>query len=136
MASGNGSGEFDVNSATDFVHTSKTMENALKTSENENFLKLLMVLDSDYHNNLTKLDIPTNRAALYMASLRSKCVKHNDTMGIQFVDDLAGYTTSVRAKRANLGSDTVIGDRKFRAGESGGGGAGLMEKMKNFMTGQ
>ena len=131
----NGKGDFNVNEALDWVHTPKTIENALKTTDQDNVIKFLMIPDDDIMNNLMKLDIPSYRAALAVSALYPKCEQYKNEKGKRFIKMLLLTTTAVKAKRANMSVDAVIGERRWKQG-GGGGGENVIDKIKGWVSGQ
>ena len=66
-----------------------------------------------------RCDIPDKRFAIAMSSLISKCRRHGYGEGESELTLIVTALNSIKAKRANLVSDTLIGEKSNRNSESG-----------------
>ena len=75
-------------------------------------IKLLMTPGKDDPKNLyMRADIPDTATALAFAIRESRCQEHGDSEGVLKISKMVAALVGVQAKRANLVSDTMIGER-------------------------
>ena len=91
-------------------------------------IKLLMTPGKDDPKNLyMRADLPTKRAAVAFAICETRDEKHGDIEGRTQLLKIMAALVGVGAKRANLVSDTIIGERR-NAGMRRGMGDWIRDK--------
>jgi len=89
------------------------MDNVFSTPQSTDNVKLLMTPgDNDPKNLYMRADIPDTATALAFAIRESRCQEHGDTEGTLKILKMIAALVGVNAKRANLVSDTMIGERR------------------------
>ena len=109
-----------------------TIDKALKSQEVMNAIRMLILSDPDIMDNAMRYDIHDRRTCVAAASLYQKHKNHSYNDGVEELMLLLGLFTSIRGKRVNILSDTVIGERKFGQNQ----GEGLLDKTKKQIFGQ
>lgn len=104
------------------------MDNVFSTPQSTDNVKLLMTPGGDDPKNLyMRADIPDTATALAFAIRESRCSEHNDTEGTLKILKMIAALVGVQGKRANLVSDTMIGERR-NAGMRQGLGEWIRDK--------
>ena len=103
------------------------IDNVFTTPQSTDNVKLLMTPgDNDPKNLYMRADIPDTATALAFAIRESRCQEHGDKEGSLKILKMIAALVGVQGKRANLVSDTMIGERR-----NAGRGRGLIEKIRD-----
>ena len=87
------------------------IDNVFSTPQSTDNIRLLMTPGGDDPLNLyMRADIPNNAIALAFAIRESRCREHDDNEGLKKLTKMIAAMIGVSAKRANLASDTIIGE--------------------------
>jgi len=109
-----------------------SIDKALKSQDTLNALRMLIMSDPEILDNAMRYDVKDYRSCVAAASLHQKHKKHGFEGGVDELKLLFGLAASIKAKRVNIFSDTVIGERKFGQG----GSEGLLDRTKKQIFGQ
>jgi len=132
----NGDGDYgDVGQETrpGSVLDASLLEGVFKSPEGTDTTRLLMTPgDNEIPAVLMRSDLPNNRIILALIGYYQKCVKHEYKEGKAFCLMLAAALPSRRGRRAELVSDTIIGERHDARR---GVGRGMGTKLKEWVSG-
>jgi len=132
---GNGKGSPEnIKELEEFVHSPESVDKAFKSQEAYNAIRMLILSDPEFLDNSMRYELPNNKVILAIAGYYKKCLKHDYTEGMEFIKLLCGLLTSRKGKRVDKLVEAIIGERKWKEGQSAGGG-GTFDKIKNFVTG-
>jgi len=119
----------------DFIHSPDSTDKALKSGEQLNAMRMMLLMDERFKDNLLRLDFPSSRFILAVSLSMQRCMEHGYTNGMEWLEMICGMLPAKHAKRMEHFIDGMAGERRWREG-GGQGQSGLMDKMKNWMGGQ
>jgi len=116
------------------VLTQQSLDNLYATPEHNDNTRLLVTPgdDEDLLALLMRSAIPSKKCLLAMDISMQKCNDHGYKGGIQFYKSLLSGLPSVGDKRAQMFSDTIIGERHNNFRSHNGG---IIGKMKDWAMG-
>ncbi len=129
----NGNDATELEALKHFIHSEDSIDKAFKGQDSVNAMRLMVLLDPLFRDNVMRLDLPSYRIILAIAMSMQRCAKHSYKDGIAFYEILCGMMTSRKGKRIDKLIDAIAGERKWKEGE--GGQRGIMEKLKNWAGG-
>jgi len=94
---------------------------AFTTPQGVDNIRLIMTPGEDTSSLFMRADIPNNKMALAFSVREKRCREHEDGDGLIHVKKMLCALTSVKAKRANLASNTIIGNHTFNEQKRGVG---------------
>jgi len=109
------------------------LERMFKTPDSTDTTRLLMTPGgNDIPSILMRSNLPNNKTILALVFYYQKCVKHDYQVGKDSMLMLAAALTSKNGSRANLVSDTLIGEKHSGHREVG---RGVGSKLKEWVGG-
>ena len=105
-------------------------EKMFKDPESTNAMRLMMLSDPEFINNVFRYNIPDYQFAVAMAAQIRACIEHGFDEGVNQAMIQLGLMASVKGERINQFVTAVCGNRDFQERKIGGGG--LMDKIKNM----
>lgn len=108
------------------------LEAAFRTPNTQDTTRLLITPTNELHALLMRSHIPNAKVLLAMVGLYQKCKANNDTEGMAWVEGMLAGLPGVKAARAYLVSDTIIGEKHSAHRAEG---AGMMQKIKSWWNG-
>lgn len=108
-----------------------SLEGLFDTPERPDSTRLLFEVSSDIPEQAMRGYMPNNAFCLGYALAASKCLENDYPEGMFLLKTFSAGLAGKGGKRANLYSDTIIGEKQNYAR----GGQGFMSKAKEFMAG-
>ena len=135
----NGHDKIDIDELEEIAHrqnrpviTENDLESTFKIPEQPDAIKMLMTPSRDFLPLFMRSDVPSNRMVFAISVSYSECEDHGYESGKQLLEMLLAGMPARKGKRAELTSDTIIGE-KHSSGRSAG--AGPWNKFKNWAQG-
>ena len=130
-----GKNEAKVADLEKFIHDQTSEDNAFRTSEQFNAIKILMTSEQLIEDNAMRYDIPSNAMILGVALSIQRCHDHDYQGGVEFWKLVLALMTSKKGKRTSQFVDAIIGEQRWKAGITQNQNLSFFQKAKQMVQG-